>query len=274
MLGAIAGDVIGSVYEGRPIKTKKFDLFQDKSTFTDDSVLTVAVASALMTGESVASTLRTWYFRYPDAGFGKRFIAWAKDPKSGETNSFGNGAAMRVSPVGWFYDSIDEVLHAARETACVTHSHPDGIKGAQAVALAVFAARKGYSRQKIQAILTSRFGYDLNTPLERIRPQYRYDLSSNGSVPQAIRSFLESKNFEDAIRNAVSLGGDSDTQAAIAGAIAEAYYHAVPENIERETMRRLPQELRDIIIVFRDSHQCSLNTLRGKWMLLLYRALG
>jgi ADP-ribosylglycohydrolase len=247
MLGAIAGDIIGSVYEARPIKTTEFPLFQSSSRFTDDTVLTVAIAAAILDRVDYASALRTWGRTYPGAGYGAAFYAWLFEPGRGPYNSWGNGAAMRVSPVGWAFDTVEEVLREAQRTAEVTHNHPEGLKGAQATALAVFLARTGATREHIKSEITRRFGYDLTRSLEEIRPGYTFDVSCQGTVPEALTAFLESTDYEDAVRQAVSLGGDSDTLACITGGIAQAFYQEIPPMIEAEVRSRLPQEFLDII---------------------------
>lgn len=243
MFGAIAGDIIGSVYEGRPVKTTDFPLFTPASRFTDDTVLTVAVAHAILTDGDYATALKAIGRRYPDAGYGGRFIQWLLSDESAPYNSWGNGAAMRVSPVGFAFESLDQVLGQAQRSAEVTHNHPEGIKGAQATACAVLLARTGSTKAGIRAAIETRFGYDLGRDLADIRPNYRFDVSCQGSVPEAIIAFLESESFEQAVRNAVSLGGDADTQACIAGAIAQAYYGSVPRDIAAEVRQRLPEDL-------------------------------
>lgn len=250
MLGAIAGDIIGSVYEGSGLKTKDFPLFSGGSTLTDDTVLTVAVAEALLAGGEFAPTIKAYARARPNAGYGASFHAWMSGPDSAPYNSFGNGAAMRVSPVAYAAETLDAVLHLARRSAECTHDHPDGIAGAQAVALAVLLARQGSTREEIRAAVGERFGYDLRRTVDAIRPTYRPDLSCPGSVPEALIAFLDSGDFEDAIRNAVSLGGDADTQAAIAGGVAEAYYGGVTEPVVQEVWRRLPAEYQDVIRAF------------------------
>jgi len=250
MIGAIAGDIIGSVYEARPLKSKAFRLFREDSCFTDDTVLTVAVADVLLNGGNYASTLKAYYRRYPHRGFGYSFARWAASPEVAPYGSYGNGAAMRVSPVAWARTDLDQVLAEARTSAEVTHNHPEGIKGAQATAAAVFLARSGEQKSAIRHYLAVRFGYDLGRALDVIRPGYRFDVSCQGSVPEAIIAFLESDSFEDAIRSAVSLGGDSDTQACIAGAIAEAYYGGVPGDVAAEVVERLDVNLAATVSAF------------------------
>lgn len=251
MLGAIAGDIIGSVYERDNIKTKQFPLFRPESRFTDDTVLTVAIAEALLHQGDYADTLRQYYQYFPHAGYGGTFEAWAGSSSREPYNSWGNGSAMRVSPIGYAFDNLEQVLQAAKRSAEVTHNHPEGIKGAQATAAAIFLARTGQSQAEIKTYIESTFGYDLSQTLDEIRPTYRFDVSCQGSVPQAITAFLESTDFEDAIRNAISLGGDSDTIACIAGSIAEAFYGGVPAVIAEEIMIRLDQRLVDVVEAFR-----------------------
>lgn len=252
MLGAIAGDIIGSRFEFARIKTKDFQLFNRQSTFTDDTVHTVALADSLLHKIPYQVKLREYFGSFPNAGYGSRFRRWARSSKSGPYGSHGNGAAMRVSPVAWFHESLEKVLEEARSSAEITHNHPEGIKGAQAVAAAVFIARKGGDKTYLRDYLQKSFAYDLSVCLDQIRPDYDFDVSCQGSVPQAIIAFLESSDFEDAIRNAVSLGGDSDTQACIAGSIAEAYYEGVPSDIAGETLSRLDDSLKDIFFKFAD----------------------
>ena len=256
MLGAIAGDMIGSRFEAHPIKTTEFELFHSDCRFTDDSVLTLAVADSILHQADLAETLKEYYLRYPDAGYGSGFIQWAESSSNAPYNSSGNGSAMRVSPVGFACDSFAEVLAQAQATAEITHNHPEGIKGAQAVAAAVYLARTGNSRETIQNQIETRFQYDLSQPLDSIRPGYAFDSSCQGSVPQAIRAFLESKNYEDAIRKAVSLGGDSDTQACIAGAIAHAFYGGISDHLAAEVHSRLDVPLRQIVTLFGNRFGC------------------
>lgn len=251
MLGALTGDIIGSVFESAPIKSKHFPLFSQDSTFTDDSVLTVAVADALLADADFASTYREYFRRFPDRGYGSGFCCWAMSNAGQPYNSFGNGSAMRVSPVGWAFDSLESVLDAAERSAVVSHNHAQGIRGAQAVAAAIFMARRGRSKTEIKDFVAGRFGYDLDRTLEAIRPGYAFDVSCEGSVPESIIAFLESSSFEDAIRNAVSLGGDSDTMACISGAIAEAYYGMIPAPILAQLGARLPPELGAVVDRFR-----------------------
>ncbi|HEY9160723.1 MAG TPA: ADP-ribosylglycohydrolase family protein [Desulfomonilia bacterium] len=232
MIGAIAGDIIGSVYEWNNIKTKNFELFTGRNFFTDDSVLTIALADSILTGTPYAENLKRFFRLYPDAGYGGAFRKWAQGRFNKPYNSWGNGAAMRISPVGFAYDVIEEVLQKAKEFTEITHSHPEGIKGGQAVAAAIFLARSGKSKLEISDYIENTFGYDLNFSIDDIRDSYTSDVSCQGTVPQAIKAFIESTDFEDAIRTAVSIGGDTDTIACIAGGIAQAFYKGVPETIQ------------------------------------------
>lgn len=256
MLGAIAGDIIGSRFEQNPIKTTDFELFHPKCRFTDDSVLTLAVADHIVLGSDLIKTLKEYFNQYPEAGYGKRFIQWATSPSIEPYNSFGNGSAMRVSPVGFAYDSLEKVLERAQVIAEVTHNHPEGIKGAQATAAAIFLARTGSNKEEIKNFIETQFQYDLSPSLDTIRPLYTFDVTCQGSVPQAIIAFLESENFEDAVRKAVSLGGDSDTQACIAGSIAHAFYGKLPDIISAEVHSRLEVPLRQILTLFCDRFSC------------------
>lgn len=249
MIGAIAGDIIGSVYEWNNIKTKRFDLFRSDCFFTDDTVLTVALAESILTGTDYTSLLKAYYHRYPDAGYGGFFHQWARAHDCRPYNSWGNGAAMRVSAVGFAFNTLDEVLVRAAEYTAVTHNHPEGIKGAQATAAAIFLARTGSTKADIRQYTVANFHYDLSRSVDEIRPAYGFDESCQGTVPQAIVCFLESTDFEDAIRNAISLGGDSDTLACIAGGIAQAQY-GVPAAIADRAMSILDEDLRGVTARF------------------------
>jgi len=254
MIGAIAGDVIGSVYEGSPPQSKKFPLFDPGCRFTDDSVLTIAVASAIRNRVDYADALRRWGRQYPHAGYGGMFYDWlfTDDPKP--YHSYGNGSAMRVSAVGWAFDDLETVLGEARNSAQVTHSHPEGIKGAQAVAGAVFLGRTGHTKAQIMHLLSSRFGYDCSARLDDLREHAVFDVTCQGTVPAAAIAFLESSDFEDAIRNAISLGGDADTLACIAGAMAESFYGGTPDRIQREVFQRLDEPLRTETLAFAQAY--------------------
>lgn len=250
MIGSIAGDIIGSVYEAFPIKTKDFPLFDPRCRFTDDTVLTAAVAEAILKGRPYGHAIHEIGRRYPNAGYGGSFIGWLLAEDARPYHSWGNGAAMRVSPVGFAFDSDDEVLREAERTAAISHNHPEGIKGAQATALAVWLARRGRTKEEIREEITRRFGYDLNRRVNDIRPGYAFDLSCQGTVPEAIIAFLDSMSYEDAVRNAVSLGGDSDTLACITGGIAQAFYGGVPDNIRAKVRVLLPPDLLTITEAF------------------------
>jgi len=250
MFGAIVGDVVGSVYEWDRIKTVEFPLFGPGSEFTDDTVLTAATAHSILRGVGYARSYREFGRRYPGRGYGGGFVHWLARDDAGPYNSWGNGSAMRVSPVGFAFNSADKVLSEAKRSAEVTHNHPEGIKGAQATALAVYLARTGHSKKEIRDAIAERFGYDLDRRLDDIRPGYRFDESCQGTVPEAIIAFLESTDFEDAVRKAVSLGGDSDTLACITGGIAQAFYKHIPAEIVAETQDRLPAELLAVVLEF------------------------
>lgn len=243
MIGAIAGDIIGSVYEWNRIKSKTFNLFAPDCSFTDDTVLTVALAESILSGNSYASLMRDYYRRYPSAGYGGLFHQWAQAQDNQAYNSWGNGAAMRISPVGFAFSTLDDVLARAEEYTAVTHNHPEGIKGAQATAAAIYLARTGCSKAHIRQYIASTFHYDLSRSVDDIRPAYRFNESCQETVPEAIVCFLEAADFEDAIRNAISLGGDSDTLACITGGIAQAFY-GVPAAIADGAKLRLDGGLR------------------------------
>jgi ADP-ribosylglycohydrolase len=257
MWGAIAGDVIGSVFEHHRTKSTAFPLFRAGSTFTDDTVLTIAVAYAILHGQAYGAAIKAFGRRYPNAGYGGSFFRWLLAADSQPYGSWGNGSAMRVSPVGFAFDMHEDVLREARRSAEVTHNHPEGIKGAQATALSVFLARQGHPKAVIQEEIADRFAYDLSQTLDEIRPNYGFDVSCQGSVPPSIRAFLESEDFEDAIRKAISLGGDSDTMACIAGGIAHAFYGGVPLEIVREVRSRLPEEFLGVLDEFAERYEAA-----------------
>ena len=261
MYGAILGDMIGAPYEfDRGGKTKDFPLFSAESQFTDDTVMTVAVAEALLDNpyssdeqvkKALVESMQKWGHKYPGAGYGKRFIGWlrAKDPEP--YGSYGNGSAMRVSAAGLLYETVSETRRIASMTAEVTHNHPEGIKGAEATASAIFLARKGVSKEDIRDYIVREFGYDLSRTCDEIRPTYHHVESCQQTVPEAITAFLEGADFEDAIRTAVSLGGDCDTLTCIAGSIAEAFY-GVPEELKQSCRERLPEDMLDVLYRFDD----------------------
>ncbi|HUF64961.1 MAG TPA: ADP-ribosylglycohydrolase family protein [Gemmatimonadaceae bacterium] len=259
MLGALAGDIIGSVFEWASALSRDFPLFSARSDFTDDSVLTFAVARAILDARAAGSDApdyggRILEFgrRYPNRGYGEMFHEWLQLEEQRPYNSFGNGSAMRVSPVGFAFDDEQIVLEQARRSAIPTHDHPEGIKGAQSVALAVWMARRGAGHEEIRSRIGREFAYDLQRTVDGIQPGYTFDVTCQGSVPESIIAFLDADDFEAAIRNAVWLGGDADTQACIAGAIAEAVW-GVPAEIEREVRARLPEELLAILDEFREA---------------------
>ena len=243
MIGAIAGDIAGSVYEWNNIKSKDFPLFTNRSFFTDDSVLTIALADTILTGTPYVENLKTFYRWYPNAGYGSSFHQWAKSKNSKPYKSWGNGAAMRISPVGYAFSDLSTVLSKAEEFTAVTHNHPEGIKGGQSVAAAIFLARSGKTKEEIRQYIETQFGYDLSLHVDDIRPTYIFDESSQGTVPQAIRAFLDSTDFQDAIRTAISLGGDSDTLACITGSIAQSFYDGVPPEIQQMVYSILDERL-------------------------------
>lgn len=250
IVGAIAGDVIGSVYEWNNIKSTNFSLLHEKSRFTDDTVLTIAVADAILHQKDYAQTIKEYALKYPNAGYGARFRNWFLSDSTEPYGSYGNGSAMRVSPVGFAFNTMDETLKQAKMSAEVTHNHPEGVKGAQAVAASIYLARTGESKSDIIEYLDKTFQYNLNFSLDEIRPAYTFDVSCQGSVPQAIKAFLESHDYESAVRLAVSIGGDSDTIACIAGGIAAAFYNDIPEFIIEKLNNILPKELIEIINEF------------------------
>ena len=262
MYGAILGDIIGRPYEfDRGNKTKDFPLFCDASDWTDDTVMTIAVADAFMNAMNVDDLAWTrkrliWGMqrfgkRYPDAGYGTKFRRWVKNRNPKPYGSFGNGSAMRVSSVAWLYDDLDTVRRMAKLSSEVTHDHPEGIKGAESVASAIYLARTGSSKAEIKEFVEVNFQYDLNRTCDEIRPGYHHIEDARESVPEAIISFLEGENFEDVIRTAVSLGGDCDTTAAIAGSIAEAFY-GVPEELKQECRDRIPSDMREVLTRFEE----------------------
>ena len=247
LLGGIAGDIIGSIYEFNPVRFKDFELFKSNSTYTDDTVMTIANAEWLLSKGVLMDIMRKYGHKYPGAGYGGMFYDWLKSRCPKPYNSFGNGSAMRVSPVGWAFETLEETLEAAKQSAEITHNHPEGIKGAQATAACIFMARTGKSKQEIKEYVETKFGYDLSRTCNEIRPTYQFNESCQDTVPESIIAFLESTDFESAIRLTVSLGGDADTMGAITGAIAEAYYNVIPEHIKNEVLKRLPEEFINVL---------------------------
>ncbi len=245
MLGAITGDIVGSIYEHGNIKTKDFPFFGKGCTFTDDTVCTIAVADWLMTGGDVAEHLRRHVQRHPNRGYGGMFRQWAMYG-GGPYNSWGNGAAMRVSPVAHFARDEQELLDLAEQSASVTHNHTDAVAGAQAVALCMWMAKAGAEAMSIRDEIANRFGYDLTHTVDEIRPGYRFDISCAGTVPQAITCALEGSGYEDAVRNAISIGGDSDTIACITGGIAAVTF-GVPDHIAEMSRGYLSDDLVEVV---------------------------
>jgi ADP-ribosylglycohydrolase len=250
MLGAIAGDIIGSVYEHNNTKSTDFPLFVPRSTFTDGTVLTIALADSILNQAPFVEKLKEYYRLYPHAGYGGFFHHWARSSDTRPYNSFGNGSAMRVSPVGFAYPDLETVLNEAERSAAVTHNHPEGIKGAQAAASAIYLARTGCSKQEIKDYVEKTFHYNLSRPFKEIWQTYQYNETCQGTVPEAITAFLVSEDFEDALRKGISLGGDSDTLACITGGIAEAYYGGVPDAISRKIYEILDPYLASIVHAF------------------------
>ena len=257
MYGAIIGDIIGSRFEfDRGNKTRDFKLFTSESDFTDDTVMTIAVAEALMdvgpnadekaVKRAVISSMKKWGKKYPYAGYGARFIDWVLTDDPEPYGSYGNGSGMRVSSVGWLYDSLERTREVARWTAEVSHNHPEGIKGAESVAAAIFMARTGASKDEIQDYIEEEFGYDLSRTLDDIRPGYQHVEDCMHTMPEAFECFLEAESYEDCIRNVMYIGGDTDTLGAIAGAIAEAFW-GVPVSIIAEAKERLPADIQAVL---------------------------
>ena len=259
MLGAIIGDIIGSPYEFSSDKIKSFPLFIPDCRPTDDSIMTIAVGCACAEADCyneynfkrvLAERMREIGLQYPNAGYGERFYQWMILNESSAYGGYTNGSAMRVSPTAWAVDTLEDVERLAKWSAEITHSHPEGIKGAQAVAAAVFLARTGSSKDEIREYIEQNY-YDLDFTVDEIRPYYKHDMTCEGSVPQAIVCFLDSVSYEDAVRNAVSLGGDGDTQACIAGAIAEAFY-GIPDELQEEALDYVDEKLQEYYLEYAD----------------------
>ena len=257
MYGALLGDMIGAPYEfDRGTKTKVFELFTRETHITDDSIMTTAIADALLglpadaddtkVKEAVIFAMQSWGDMYPDAGYGNMFCSWLRMEDPEPYGSYGNGAAMRVSPAGWLYDSLEETRRYARLTAEVTHNHPEGIKGAEATASAIYLARTGSTKGEIKEYIVQEFEYDLSRTCDEIRPDYYHDESCMRTVPEAIIAFMESEDFEDTVRTAISLGGDTDTLACIAGSIGEAYF-GIPDKLRTQCLTKLTPEIQDVV---------------------------
>lgn len=251
MLGSIIGDVCGSAYERTGIKDYDIELFKEQSRFTDDSIMTIATASVLLNGsvESYSDVYRSFARAYPNRGYGGKFKEWIESDTMGPYESCGNGSAMRVSPIGWAFNTAYEVMEEAKKSAEVSHNHPEGIRGAQATALAIFLARKKLPKETIRIILGTMFDYNLDRTCEQIRPDYVFSSACQETVPQAIIAFLDSDDYESAVRLAISLGGDSDTLACIAGGIAQAYYPTISKSLTLKVLKMLP---RDFLRIIRD----------------------
>ena len=250
MYGAIIGDICGSIYEFRNFKTNnpaEIPIPDPRSFFTDDTVLTCAVIDALMTDKDYRRAVYTWANKFPDSGYGGSFNSWFRSRNPEPYNSWGNGSAMRVSAVGWGFDTIEETFSEAKRSAEITHNHPEGIKGATAVASAIFLARRGENRETIRLYIEETFGYNLHRTLNDIRPDYLFNESCQGTVPEAIIAFLESSDFTGAIQNAISLGGDADTLACISGGIAEAFYRKIPDGLMEFAKRKLTEEMVELL---------------------------
>ena len=259
MIGAIVGDVVGSIYEWDNIKTKDFELFSDDCFFTDDSVMTIAITKALLDckgnyqnlSEIASKRMKEIGNYYPNCGYGSHFIWWLIQEETVPYNSYGNGAAMRVGACGYFAKSLEEALELSDKVTVISHNHPEGIKGARATTACIFLARSGKSIPEIRKHIQENY-YDMNFTLDEIRPTYKFDVTCQGSVPEAIEAFLESTCFEDAIRNAISIGGDSDTIAAITGSIAQAYY-GIPKEIEEKALSYLDERLGKIVKEYKET---------------------
>ena len=255
MIGAITGDIVGSRFEFNNHKGTDFELFEKGCDYTDDTICTVAVADWLIRRRegpvSLASVMQRWCrrFPYPTGAYGASFFRWIWDEAPEPYYSFGNGSAMRVSPVGWGFDSLSETINMATESACITHNHPEGIKGAQAVAAAIYLARTGRTKQEIKYYIESSFGYDLNYSCRQLRMDYQFNETCQHTVPEALEAFLESSDYEDAVRLAVSLGGDSDTLACITGGVAEAFY-GLPLRIKIKALSYLPEKIKKTVEAF------------------------
>ena len=256
MLGAIIGDTVGSVYEFNNIKTMNFPLFSPESNYTDDSIMTMAVADWLLKDpkhgmDTLEASLISFAKKYPCpmGGYGGMFFRWLfrSDGKREPYNSWGNGSAMRASSNGWMFDTLEETERVAGLSAAITHNHPEGIKGAQSTAAAIFMARNGSSKEEIRSYITEKYGYNLNRTCDEIRPVYGWEGSCQGTVPEAMVAFFDSTDFESAIRLAVSLGGDSDTLACITGGIAEAFYKEIPDDIALTEWNLLPEDFKVIL---------------------------
>jgi ADP-ribosylglycohydrolase len=255
MLGSIIGDIIGSTYEFKNTDKYDFDPFPAGSDYTDDTVLTVAIADAVLNNRIYSETVKKYALNYPGRGYGGWFNQWIYQDNPKPYNSYGNGSAMRVSPIGWAFDSLGETLKEAERSSAITHNHPEGKKGAKAVAAAIFLARTGYGKKEIKKFIEKTYSYNLNRSLAEIKPFYSFNETCQKTVPEAIICFLESENFEDAIRKAIWLGGDSDTMACITGGVAEAFYGEMPYEWVRKAFGYLDDNLADILVKFQETYK-------------------
>jgi ADP-ribosylglycohydrolase len=251
MLGSIIGDIIGSTYEFHNAGNYDFEPFPSGSDFTDDTVLTIAVAEAILNNKPYGTIIREYANKWPGRGYGGMFSRWYRTSNPQPYNSFGNGSAMRVSPVGWAFDTLEKIIEEAGKSAECTHNHPEGIKGAEATAAVMFLSRTGHSKNEIKDFVQKRFHYNLGRTLEEMKPGYKFNETCQETVPEAITCFLESENYEDAIRKAIWLGGDSDTLACITGGIAEAFYREIPLDWQAHARETLPIELCSVLDTFR-----------------------
>lgn len=254
LMGAILGDITGSIYEFNPHKQTDIALQDERMDYTDDTIMTIAVADWIIndkkhTKDVLVDRMKQWGHKYPHpmGAYGNMFAQWLRDINPRPYNSWGNGSAMRVSAVGFAFDTLDETLKVAKISAEVTHNHPEGIKGAQATAAAIFMARTGCDKNEIKRYISATFGYDLNRTCDDIRPTYGFDGSCQGTVPESIIAFLDSNDYEDALRLCISLGGDADTMGAITGAIAKAYYNTMPYTLYEFGAKKLPDDMKEVI---------------------------
>ena len=251
MIGAVIGDIIGSRFEFNNHRSEDFTLFTEESKVTDDTILTIATADCLLHNKEYANTYQLYAQKYPNGNYGGMFSKWMYTSEPKPYGSFGNGSGMRVSPVGWFYSNLEDTLKEAEKSAAVTHNHPEGIKGAQSIALAIYLARMGSSKEEIKSAIEFKFNYVLDFQLDSLRKTNKFDETCGVTVPQSIYCFLISNSFEDAIRKAISIGGDSDTIACMTGGIAEAFYKVIPEDILANAQKVIPLEFWKIWEEFR-----------------------
>jgi ADP-ribosylglycohydrolase len=266
MIGTIIGDIIGSRFERNPTKNKKFKLFTPECNYTDDSVMSMATLESITKNVPYSTSYQKWGSEYPNRGYGSAFKEWITQTIPQPYNSWGNGSAMRVSPIGYIYNTEKDVLKQAKLSAECSHNHPEAIKGAQATALAIFMARNNKTKEEIQKRIELLFGYDFSIPISKYKMKYEFDVTCQGSVPQSIQCFLESKNYEDCIRTAIAMGGDSDTMAAISGGIASAYYGEIPAYMMKQAFKVLPDRIWHLIMYYAKKYnwKAELNYLRNK----------